>query len=205
MTQENQQNKPDLDWQEMSSLWQQDGFANDLNMDQLATSIKRKALQMKMMLALEWLISLVGVIVGLLVYLKYDSLFETAVGIVTIAASLFMGWFGYKNRRNTWQAKDETFSAMVDLSIKRAKAAISYAKMNLYTAPMAIIFVKLAYDHRSKDFDTMAPEKASNLQMLFGLAMVFIVAAVIWSIWYWVRNKRNLNYWLEIKGQLTEK
>lgn len=202
--QDNETQDNDLDWQKMSDLWQQDGLSETIDLKRLSKALKRKAFQMKLMLALEWLVSIMGVVMGILILLKYDSLFENLLGIFTILASLFMGWFGYKNRRNTWQAKDHTVQAMVDLSLKRANAAINYAKMNLYVAPFGLLFVLFAYDHRSKDFASMPADKVANLQTLFIVALIFIFVAVVWSIWYWVKNKKRRIYWQEVKSQLTE-
>lgn len=199
MTDDHQQ---DQDWSSLSGVWQEAHAEQSLEMEKLTAAVNRKTWQMRLMFGFEILTVLMAIGVACYMLSQDYTPLEFYVAIALIPFSLWAGWYGWDLRRNIWRAEGDSVMDQVDLSLKRAKASIRYAKMNLWATPPMLAFIITMYLFRREEFDTLSVAAVDRIEKITIFGVVMILATAVWAVWYLGHHKKNADYWQSVKAEM---
>lgn len=174
------------DWSEWGELWR-DQPAVDVS--QLARATSRKRWRMRVMVALELLMSAVAC-VQCLRFMSIATGPWQVWSIANLAFMLILQWLYLHVRRGTWQASGDDVRSLLQLSVQRAAAGVRLARINLWSTVVWVMLTVLVSVPELEPSRWQADPKLKWILVLqFAINGPLILAIIVFCLWY-IRRQR---------------
>lgn len=180
------------DWSRWGEDWQRQP---PVDLDRLRARVRRKLWQMRLVIAFEWLVTLVatGQLVRVLFMPAADArwkLWAVLVFVVLIAPAPYLS---LRVRRGTWRAQAEGVSGLLRLTARRARAGIRIAWINILSMPLMLaITLPIAAPWLAPSRWRHDPALRHMLLLNVGVCGTVFLVALVFFIAYLRRQRRRL-------------
>lgn len=182
---------PQDDWTRWGEEWQRQP---PVDLKRLCVRVRRKQWQMRLVVALEWLLTLVAIgqslrllcMPGLELRWKLWSVLVLAMLVPAPYLSLWV-------RKGTWRAPTEGVSDLLRLTVRRARAGIRLAWINILSVPLLLaITLPIAMPWLAPSRWRHDPEFRHMLILVVGVNGAFIGAMLVFFLLFLRRQRRCL-------------
>jgi len=174
------------DWSEWGELWR-DQPAVDVS--QLARAASRKRWRMRVIVALELLMSAVAC-AQCLRFMSITTGRWQVWSIATLVFMLVLQWLYLHVRRGTWQASGDDVRSLLQLSLQRAAAGVRLARINLWSTAVWVVLTVLVSVPELEPSRWQADPKLKWILVLqCAVNGPLILAIIVFCLWY-IRRQR---------------
>ncbi|WP_329741783.1 hypothetical protein [Dyella sp. A6] len=183
---------PHDDWSRWGEDWQRQP---PVDLGRLRARVRRKLWQMRMVIAFEWLVSLVaaGQLVRVLFMPAADArwkLWAVLVFVVLIAPTPYLS---LRVRRGTWRAPTGSVSDLLRLTARRARAGIRIAWINILSIPLLLaITLPIAAPWLAPSRWRHDPAFRHMLILNVGFCGTIFLVALVFFVFFLRRQRRRL-------------
>ncbi len=176
-------------WADLTSLWQED---QGLDPETLSKAVKRKTWSMRAMTAIEVLVGTVGVGFGFWMINRGQDTFQTGLGVFIVLFSIIGTAFTVLTRKGTWAASETGISGQVHLTLRRARAGVKLAIVNLWGLVPACAMILSILFYRWEVIVTASPGKQQELILIFTIGGLALGLTAVWALWYKALKRREI-------------